>query len=230
MVTFYLICLFVGLVFVFVSAVLGGVFHAADVSGSGPEVAVGGHDLGFGGHDVDVSGHDIGSGHVGGPDGHFDTSAGVGSFDAVTHLSPWSPFIIAVFIACLGGFGLIAYGLLSEKYYVHFPIAAVSGIAFGAATFFIMNKIFRATSASSHFSEAELGGTIAEVIIAIPENGVGEISFIAGSSTTSSPARSLNGKAIPAHSRVEIARMAEGTAYVKESIGQKFERLLGKRK
>ena len=218
MVTVYLICLFAGLVFVLVSAILGGVFHAADVSGSGPEVAVGDHDISIGG------GHDVGGGHVGG------SGPGVAVLDSAAHLSPWSPFIISAIVACFGGGGLIALEVFGpDKYYVHVPIAAVSGIGLGLATFYIVNKIFKATAASSHFSDAELVGIIAEVLITIPENGAGEISFIAAGSNMSYPARSEGGKAIPAHAKVQICRVSEGTAYVKESAGEKFQRLLGRR-
>jgi len=222
MVTVYLICLFVGLVFVLVAAILGGVFHTAEVSGHGPEVATGGHD--------------IGGGHVGGPDGQFDTDVGgsgpgVAVLDSAAHLSPWSPFIISAIVACFGGGGLIALEVFGpDKYYVHVPIAAVSGIGLGLVTFYVVNKIFKATAASSHFSDAELVGIIAEVLITIPENGAGEISFIAAGSNMSYPARSEGGKAIPAHAKVQICRVSEGTAYVKESAGEKFQRLLGRRK
>jgi membrane protein implicated in regulation of membrane protease activity len=230
MVTVYLICLFVGLVFVLVSAILGGVFHAADVSGHGPEVAVGDHDISIG------SGHDIGGGHGGGPDGQFDTDVGgsgpgVAVLDSAAHLSPWSPFIISTIVACFGGGGLIALEVFGpDKYYVHVPIAAVFGIGLGLGTFYIVNRIFKATAASSHFSDEELVGVNAEVIVTIPEKGTGEISFIAAGSNMSYPARAEGGKEIPAHSKVQICRVSEGTAYVKESAGAKFERLLGRRK
>jgi len=197
-----------------VCAILGGVFHAADTGAGG--------------------GHDIGGGHVGGPDGGFDTDAGgpgIAVLDSASHLSPWSPLIISVIVACFGGGGLIAMGIFGEGlYYVHVPIASVSGIGLGLLTFLAINRIFKATSASSHFTDADLAGVAAEVGVTIPEKGVGEILFIAGGSNMSAPARAENGKEIPVHSRVEICRMVEGTAYVKETAGQKFERLLGRRR
>jgi hypothetical protein len=231
MVTVYLICLFVGFVFVFVAAVIGGIFHAAEVSGSGPEVAAPGD------HDISMAGdHDLSGGHAGGPDGHFDTDVGgsgpgVAVLDSAAHLSPWSPFIIAVIVTCFGAGGLISREIFgADEYYFHVPIASVSGIGLGLATFYIVNKIFRATTASSHFSDSELVGVVGEVITTIPEKGTGEISLVAGGANVSYPARSENGTAIAAHSKVQICRVSEGTAYVKESAGEKFERLLGQRK
>jgi len=239
MVTVYLVCFFVGIFFVVITALISGVFSggeastAADGVDCGHDVDVGGHDLDVGGHDVDVCSHgvDVG-GHdvdVSGPDGDFDTDVSgheMAIMDASPTLSPLSPTVLAVFVTSFGGFGylaLIAFG--SDKPYVHVPIAALSGFVLGLGTFILFNKIFDAIAATSHYSRSQLVGLTAEVLVTIPEDGVGEISFVAGSAQESNSARSDEGKTHPAHSTVIITRVAGGTAYVKEAAEEKFARL-----
>jgi membrane protein implicated in regulation of membrane protease activity len=65
-------------------------------------------------------------------------------------------------------------------------------------------KILYSQQASSELRMAGLRGTRGEVSVAIPENGVGEITLTAGGERTTHIARSADGHAIPAGTEVVI--------------------------
>lgn len=235
MATVYLICFFVGIVFVVVSAVMSGVFGGGESGAAGKEISAGGHEIEAGsheieagGHDVDVGGHDI---DVSSPEGDYDTDVGgheAAITDATPGLSPLSPTVLSVFVTSFGGCGFLA-NLVFPQPYIHVPIAALSGLGLGLATFILFNKLFSAISATSGYTLSELVGLPARVLVTIPEKGVGEVSFIAGGARMSGAARSDEGKAHPANSGVIITRVAGGTVYVRESPDEKFARLTRKK-
>jgi hypothetical protein len=153
MATAYLICFFVGILLVFVTAIMSGVFGGGESSAAdagGHDIDVAGQDTDIGGHDVDISGHEAGAGghdvDVSRPDGDFDTD--VSGHDVVVmgagvHLSPLSPTAISVFVTGFGGFGYLArLAFDGDRPFIHVPIAIFSGFILGLGTFLLFNRIF----------------------------------------------------------------------------------------
>lgn len=150
----------------------------------------------FGGHDADT-GHPS----VGGHDAHF---------------SPWSPVVIAMFIATFGGTGIILRKL-GMSIWGQVPIAGASGLIIALLTFYLFMKIMRTTQASSQPSLDRLIGTEAEVITTIPSNGVGEISYTARQQRFNGPARAVDNREIPTRAVVKIVKIVSNTFYVERT-------------
>jgi len=156
----------------------------------------------FGGHG------EIGTG------GHAD--AGFGS-DGMPGVSFFSPTILASFITAFGAFGLILSEVpATASIWLNAPVAFVTALAVALGVLWLMNTLFRKTQGSSEARVGQLLGTKASLASPIPENGVGEISYVFGGSRYSAPARSENGHAIGAGKTVKITRIV-GTQYFVES-------------
>jgi membrane protein implicated in regulation of membrane protease activity len=96
-------------------------------------------------------------------------------------------------------------------------LSGVSGLMAAAFVMWALNKIFRATQSSSEAQVAKLVGATAAVISPIPENGVGEISYVQAGSRYTAPARNEKGISVPNGSTVKITRIV-GTQYFVETI------------
>ncbi len=152
----------------------------------------------FGGHDS------VGTG------GQAD--AGFSS-DGVPGITFFSPTILASFITGFGAFGLILAEIpATASVWLNAPIAFVIALLVAFGVLGLMNWIFRKTQGSSEARVGQLIGTTASLASPIPENGVGEISYVYGGSRYSAPARSEDGLAIAAGRTVKITRIV-GTQY-----------------
>ena len=154
----------------------------------------------------------IGGGHEGADvsaDGH-DLSAGD------VHFSPWSPVVIAMFIASFGGTGILLLKL-GWSPWIHMPVAAVSGLVVASLTFYVFWKIISVTAQSSEPTSEDVIGAEAEVITPIPANGVGEITYTTKQQRFSGPARSVDNREIPSRAVVRIVRIVSNTFFVERS-------------
>jgi membrane protein implicated in regulation of membrane protease activity len=190
----YLVCFFLGLGFAIISGLLSGVFSG------GAEAHV---DLGAGGD-------------VGGGAGHGDAAHG-GSMDGTVHFSPMSPVVLAMFIATFGGAGIIFKKVLALPLAAHIPLALVSALGVAAAVFTIFYKVFAITQSSSEARSAEVIGMEAEVTVSIPNGGLGEIAYTIAGSRYTNPARTGDGKELPAHAMVKIVKLVGNTYVVQKA-------------
>lgn len=182
--TIYIICFGVGLLFTLLSAVLGHLFGGADTDAHA--------DVGTGGH------AEAGFEHTGMPG-----------------LSPFSPTTIASFVTAFGAFGMIFSKIpLTQSPWVSGPLAGISGLAVAAGVFWLFNKLFSKTQASSEALVGELIGCTATVITPIPQGGVGEIAYVHGGTRYTAPARSESGAAIGPGQVVRIHRIVGTQFYV----------------
>ncbi|MBI2932551.1 MAG: hypothetical protein HYY16_12950 [Planctomycetes bacterium] len=185
----YLVSFFLGLGFAIMSGLLSGVFSGhAEVAG-----------------DVDVSGGNIDAG------GHA-----IGHGESVP-LSPVSPVTIAMFVATFGGTGIILKKYFLLPAFAHIPIAAVSGFVVAALVFLLFYKIMSVTVASSAPRSDEAVGLEAEIITGIPAQGVGEIAYVLRESRFTAPAKTADGKELPARALVKIVKVVGGTFIVERS-------------
>ena len=110
--------------------------------------------------------------------------------------------IISAFITAFG-----VGGTVGRYYNLSHPAASGVGIVTGflmSGLVYEFARILYSQQASSELRMAELRGTRGEVTVAIPENGVGEITLTAGGERTTHIARSADGRAIPAGTEVVI--------------------------
>jgi membrane protein implicated in regulation of membrane protease activity len=156
----------------------------------------------FGGADGGV---DAGGAHAGGA----DHGAGHGHH----HLSPWSPLVIAMVLVSFGGIGMICRNALGLAPAVQIPVAAGGAIGVGALVSWLVGKFLYTLQVSSDVKLADLVGREAEVTIAIPPDGMGQIAYIAGGRYTS-VAASADNTAIPQGSVVKISNIVGNTFYV----------------
>jgi len=188
----YLVCFFLGLGFAILSALLAGVFggHA------GPHVDAGG---------VHV---DLGASHTDGT--HAPAT------DGSVHFSPLSPVSIALFITTFGGIGLLLKKLGFPSL-VQLPAGMISGLIVGGAVSYGFFRIMLATQASSHARAGEEIGIEAEITVPIPNDGLGEIAYVVRGTRFTNPARTLDGKELPARVMVKIVKQAGNTYIVQKA-------------
>jgi len=151
------------------------------------------------------------AGHLFGGDGH-DVHMDVGTD---LPLSPLSPTVIATFLTGFGGGGLLANTYFELSLGKGVLVAIVTGVGLSGGTFGVLTLLFRSTQAGSEFSLGDMVGEVVEIITPIPENGTGEVALVAKGTRVNHPARSVDGKAIPRNSPVEIVRVVGNVYYVK---------------
>lgn len=152
---------------------------------------------------------DVGGGHAG--DGH------AGHADGTVHFSPLSPVVLAMFIASFGGTGLIFKKLMGWPAAAHIPLAAVSGVVIAAIVFLFFYKIFEMTQSSSEPRAGDVIGLEAEVTVPIPNQGLGEIAYTVAVTRYNNPARTVDGKELPAHTKVKIIELVGNTYIVRKA-------------
>ena len=182
----YLVSFFLGLGFAVLCALLSGVFS--------------------GGADAHVDG---GGMHTDGGHGH------IGPTDGPVHYSPMSPVTIAMFISTFGGTGIILKRFVNPAYWFHLPIAAVAAFVVAGIVSYIFYKILASTQSTSQGRAEEALGLEAEVTVAIPNGGLGEIAYTVRGTRLTNHAQSVDGKELPAHLTVKIVKQV-GTTYIVE--------------
>lgn len=143
----------------------------------------------FGGHDADFHG-----------DGH----------DGVSF---FSTRVISVFVTAFGGFGAIGIHL-GYNVGLSTGIGLVGGLLFGGIIFLFATFLF-SQQASSEIRVGDVVGNLAQVSVAIPEGGLGQVRCTLGESVVEKIARSQDGKAIPANTSVRIEAVVGETCIVR---------------
>jgi membrane protein implicated in regulation of membrane protease activity len=158
----------------------------------------------------------------GGAEAHVDAGgahghAGSGHHDGTVHFSPLSPVVLSMFIASFGGAGLIFKKVLAWPTVAHMPVAAVSGVVVAGVVFLLFYKIFEVAQSSSEAHADDAVGMEAEVTVPIPHQGLGEIAYTLSETRLTNPARTADGKELPAHTKVKIVDLVGGTYIVQKS-------------
>ena len=204
MLTFYFICLLVGLIFAVFSFIFSGAFEA-DV---GADVSV---DVGA---DVSMDGDIVGG------------DAGVGD----VHFPLFSPIVIACFVTAFGGGGIVGLKLFPFAPILSLPVALGTGVVVGLLVGLLVAKIFKVVQVNAVTTAKSIIGTIAEVSESIPAAGVGEITFTGKGSRISGPARSEENIDIKRHAMVTITRTVGGLYYVREHVDEKLRKVQAEEK
>ncbi len=194
MMSFYFICLLIGLVFSVLSFIFSGGFEATVDADTGT------------GLDVDADG-DIAGG-----------DAGVGDI----HFPLFSPVVIATFVAAFGAGGIIGMKVFALVPAMSLLVAMGFGVGIGLLAGFVVMKIYKHLQSNAITTAHSLVGNLAEVIEPIPAEGVGEILFSGKSQRMSGPARSEEKKDIKRHAMVTITNVVGGLYIVREHIDEKL--------
>ncbi|OGF58400.1 MAG: hypothetical protein A2Y62_15040 [Candidatus Fischerbacteria bacterium RBG_13_37_8] len=166
--------------------------------------------FGNGDADSDFHGADVDSGDIG---GDHDVAA-------ADHHFADSPKVLSLRILMLFGMGFGAAGAIAS-YYDSSMIASsawgfFSGIVLAALGWFIL-RIFFQQQASTPMTTGSLVGKSAEVIVAIPANGLGQIlSSDNYNRNVYLSARSESNEPIPLNTMVEIVSISGNSAVVKK--------------
>ncbi len=188
----YWICLIIGVGYTIITAALGGIsgiFGHAGEAGS------------------DSNSYGVGNGHS----GHGTASSA--DVDGSMIFGPFSPLVIAFFLTSFGGSGLIYVKYIPVPIY-SLPAAIVTAIIFAWLLILFFNRVIAAVQSSSEVKMASLVGETAEVTVAIPATGMGEIAYVAMGSRNVSPARTDSGEEIPRFSNVRITRVSGNIFFV----------------
>jgi membrane protein implicated in regulation of membrane protease activity len=154
----------------------------------------------FGGHDsIDAGGHaESGLSHTGEPG-----------------LSFFSPTVLASFVTAFGAVGMILTKIdATHSVWISAPIALASGFVIALGVLWLFNTMFNKTQSSSESRVAALVGQTAAIITPIPENGMGEISYVQSGSRYTAAARSEKGGMIGAGRTVKITRIVGSQFFV----------------
>lgn len=129
--------------------------------------------------------------------------------------------VLSIFVTAFGGFGAIGM-LLGLGVIISSLLGLTGGIALGAAVLWFGRLLFR-QQASSSVSAHQLIGRLAEVTVAIPPSGVGQIRCRLGAERVEKLARSRNPEFIATGTKVIIEEVAEEMVIV--SADEEINRL-----
>lgn len=205
----YWICLMVGILYTVLSLLLGGI---ADVAG---HIGVG---LGAGHGDFS---HDYG---VDGHSGHGEAS-GMHTDGGQVIFSPFSPLVVAFFLTCFGASGILLGRIFQLQLIIGMCIAVCAAAALAWAFISLGNHYLGGMQVSSEVRLSTLLGTEAEVTVAIPETGIGEIAYIAMGGRTVGPARSEDMVPIARFATVRIARIVGNIFFVRQVVEDQYRTL-----
>jgi hypothetical protein len=154
-------------------------------------------DSDFGGGGVDV--------------GDMDANVDVTS-DAVA-LSPLSPIVICTFVTVFGATGVVCIEIIKTTVGISLVASTSVGLLVATVFFLVMSWLMNKAQGSMNLSATSILGGEAEVTLAIPRNGLGEISFVANEMRQRASAKSEDGAPIPQSRVVEVVRYT-GSFYI----------------
>jgi len=148
--------------------------------------------------------------------GHAD----LGGHDADVHgdvhgISFLSTRVLSVFVTAFGGFGAIGIHL-GYRIEISTTIGLAGGLLFGAMIYLFARFLY-SQQASSGIGVGELVGRTAQVSVAIPAGGLGQIRCALGENVVEKLARTEDGGAIPANTSVKIESVVGETVLVRRA-------------
>lgn len=138
-----------------------------------------------------------------------DISAG-----AALHINFFSPLSITTFLTGFGSFGLITLDVLKWEPVLATFSSGGAAVVLNLIVTFAIYKIFIASQTSSISKMKDLIGFEAEVITAIPAQGVGEIAYTSDQGRQTALARSYKKEVISKGETVRIVKFIGTAAHV----------------
>ena len=148
----------------------------------------------------DLAGHDA--------DFHGDVHGGAG-------VSIFSTRILSVFVTAFGGFGAIGIHL-GHSIEVSTALGVAGGLVFGTIIYLFASFLF-SQQASSEVRVSDLMGSTAQVSVAIPKAGLGQVRCTMGESVVEKIARSHDSEPIAINTLVKIEAVVGETVVVRRA-------------
>lgn len=181
------------------------------------------------GHSVDAHAGDI---HIhadtGGTDSGHGPFIGDASMDGGGHevldaggvpFRPYSTVTLCMFATAFGGVGYIAKNNFELDDWQHLAAGAGTGALLAYLTMSFFNWALRKSQSSSAPRDQEMQGLQASVTVAIPDRGLGRVTYVLRGSRFSALAREMNGFPVAENAKVTLIKNDNGTFIVKESVG-----------
>lgn len=122
--------------------------------------------------------------------------------------------IVATFLGGLGGFGLLGTRLFGLGPLFSLLVALPAGFSLASGIFFLYRLLLSQAGTSSAPTWQDIRNAPARVLISIPEGGLGEVVYEARGFRYTTPARSIDGRPIPADTPVTVLDIVDGVALV----------------
>ena len=154
--------------------------------------------------------------HVDAGGAHVDVSQAHGG-EGPVHFPILSPVTLSMFVATFGGAGIVYKKFLLLPMAAHIPLAGITAVVVALLVAWIFYKLFSITQSSSEGVAEEVVGMTAEVTVPIPHQGLGEIAYTLRDRRLTNPAKSLDGKELPAQTAVKIVKLVGNTYFVEKA-------------
>jgi membrane protein implicated in regulation of membrane protease activity len=154
--------------------------------------------------------------HVDAGGAHVDVSQAHGG-EGPVHFPILSPVTLSMFVATFGGAGIVYKKFLHLPAAGHIPLAGITAVLVALLVAWIFYKLFSITQSSSEGSAEEVIGMTAEITVPIPNDGLGEIAYTLRDRRVTNPARTVDGKELPAHLQVKIVKLVGNTYVVQKA-------------
>jgi hypothetical protein len=123
--------------------------------------------------------------------------------------------VLSVFVTAFGGFGAIGV-YLGYRIEISTAIGIIGGLIFGGIIYLFARFLY-GQQASSGVSVGELVGRTAQISVAIPAGGLGQVRCALGENVVEKLARTVDGLAIPANTSVRIESIVGETVLVRRT-------------
>jgi len=150
-------------------------------------------------------------GDFGGHDADLHSDAG----DAHGGVSIFSTRVVSVFVTAFGGFGAIGIQM-GYRIEISTAIGLAGGLVFGTIIYLFASFLF-SQQASSDVRLGELLGRTAQVRVAIPKGGLGQVRCTLGECVVDKIARAEDGDEIPANTSVKVEAVVGETLLVRRA-------------
>jgi hypothetical protein len=148
--------------------------------------------------------------------GHSDIGAHGGDVHGDVHgISFLNTRVLSVFVTAFGGFGAIAVHL-GYRIEISTAIGIIGGLIFGGIIYLFARFLY-GQQATSGVAVAELVGRTAQISVAIPAGGLGQVRCALGETVVEKLARTVDGVAVPANTSVTIESIAGETVLVRRT-------------
>lgn len=127
--------------------------------------------------------------------------------------SPISLRVVAMFAVGFGAGGLIGKGLGTSDAISLVPASGVAALT--AALMWVFLRFLYGEQRSTSIQATDYVGLVGRVIIALPQNKLGQVALVVKGQRINAPARSEDGSPIPTQAQVEVLGMEGGTIVVK---------------
>ena len=173
--------------------------------------------------DIDTHAVEVGSQHAMVQQGHH------GVEDVRSHgVSFFSPLVLSSLLFSFGVMGFVVHHWVAAFALLSLGAAAVMAAIGGGGVYWSINRLSR-IEGGSETRVAQLLGHQADVSVAIPAKGFGEIVYVRNQTRYNAPARSLQGVPIPRGAKVFIGGIDGSTFAVEEAGRQRIRRLAKQR-